>query len=174
MGRSTIAARTGGARQARPRPFRAGPRALALAVGLLALTGCGGEVEVERLAVRPSLEAWQNDIQPLFRDMGCSVPGACHGDDFRGEVRIIAEPDANQSYNDYLSVKAALNLGDAEASPLLVRLLRNGPGGNHFPPCFNGRDACAWRKVVAWIEDDGTGPGPEAIDCDASGEFCRP
>ena len=145
---------------------------LLAAVGLLG--SCGGEVDVERLAVRPSIEQWQNTIQPLFRDMGCSVAGACHGDDFRGEVRVMPEPDPGQSYTDYLSVKGALNLSDAEQSPLLVRLLRGGPGGNHFPPCFNSRDSCAWRKVVAWISDDGTGPGPDDIDCDASEEFCRP
>lgn len=156
--------------KARPARLRAALVGLALGVA----SSCGGEVEVARLTIRPSFEAWQDTIQPLFVEMGCSVNGACHGDDFRGEVRITAEPDGEALYADYLSVKGTVNVAEPERSPLLVRLLRAGPGANHFPPCFDAVDSCAWRKVVAWIGDDGTGPGPADIDCDASEEFCRP
>ena len=153
---------------------RVRPRVVALGLALGVASSCGGEVEVARLTIRPSFEAWQDTIQPLFREMGCAVNGACHGDDFRGEVRITGAPDGEALYADYLSVKATVNVAEPERSPLLVRLLRGGPGANHFPPCFDAVDSCAWRKVVAWIGDDGTGPGPADIDCDASEEVCRP
>ncbi len=135
------------------------------------LVGCGGEVEVERLIVRPSLEDYQRHIQPLLVSMQCSLP-SCHGTTFVGEVRVTAEPDNEAIYRDYQALKAVVDLNDPEASVLTARLLVGAAGATHVPLCFKSTEDCSYRKLIAWIAWDGEGPGPGDLACDAEGETC--
>lgn len=145
-------------------------RVWALALSLSGL-GCG-EVQVERLVVRPSFDDYRDEVQPLLVAVGCSLGAGCHQTEFRGEVRVIPEPNADELYRDYQALKALSNLGAPDDSVLLKRLLVGEPGATHQPLCFKSVDDCAYRKLRAWIAWDGEGPRPQDVDCDYSAEGC--
>jgi hypothetical protein len=135
------------------------------------VAGCG-EIDVERLVVRPSFEDYQNNVQPMLIALGCSLGAGCHLTDFRGEVRIVAEPNTDELYRDYQSLKALSNLASPDQSILLKRLLVGEPSATHQPLCFKAVDDCGYRKLRAWIAWDGTGPRPQDVACSYDAEGC--
>ncbi len=133
------------------------------------LAACG-EVERLDLAVRPRQDDFETQIQPLLVQVGCSRDGVCHTTP-QGELRLVEQPDADDLQDDYLGVKAKIDLDDPDASVLLTYLLA--PEGGHRPQCWASTESCAYRKLRAWIAWSADGdPRPQDVACDTSAERC--
>ncbi|MCK6574461.1 hypothetical protein L6V77_25545 [Myxococcota bacterium] len=142
-----------------------------------ALPSCG-EITRAELVVRPRKDDFEREIQPIFERLGCSAGTLCHSTP-QGNLRLVVEPDAVQLEDNYQGTKSKIELDDASGSLLVADLLPDSvePGANHVTTCWKSRDACAVRKLEAWIawtsaedarpQDIGCEvevPGPDACD----------
>ena len=143
----------------------------ALAVSVLVAWSCG-EVASLRIDVRPSQVDFPAVKQALLT-VGCSRTG-CHGV-IQGD--FLLDPDDNspaQLEQEYLLAKAFVNLNEPDESTLVRAALKGDPAADsHRFLCFESANACAYRKVDAWLRASEPGdPGPDDIDCEPLPDAC--
>ncbi|MGC6416640.1 MAG: hypothetical protein ACON3Z_05970 [Bradymonadia bacterium] len=143
---------------------------------ILAMVGClGGCGEVTELAlsIRPS-QAEFPAVKAALIEVGCSRPG-CHLT-LTGDFKL--DPDDNSAANldeEYQLAKGFVDLDDPDAS-ILVRVgLKGDPAAeSHRFLCFENADACAYRKVDAWLRAAEPGdPSIGDIDCEPIKDACN-
>lgn len=146
-------------------------------IGLLAglvswgVTGCG-EIDQVELAITPSPDDFNTEIQPLLIQIGCSLEGGCH-DVGLGGVTIKLDTGAAALEESYLSVKAQLDFEAPGESRIIQSVLTENTQTTHSPgDCIN-LDSCSYQKLVAWIAWQSEGDlRPQDVDCDPSPEGC--
>jgi len=140
-------------------------RLCGVALLLMGTLGCG-EVENLVLPIRPSQEDFPA-VQSALRDVGCSGRGTgCHTA-LTGDLQISPEPKSPALLEEeYGQAKRFLDLATPAESRLLRVALKGAEESLGHAICFEDENACAFRKVVAWIAAEGpTDPGPDDIDC---------
>ncbi len=147
-------------------------RSLCAGALVLAAAACG-EVETLTLSQRPSPEDFAQVIHPMLVSIGCSENGRCHTN-VSGELRIAPAAGAGDLEQDFLLVRAFIDLDAPDESPILTTLLRGNPMPTHRPSyCFESVNDCSYRKLRAWIAWSGPpDPRPQDIDCDYAAEGC--
>jgi len=132
-----------------------------------ALPACG-EITRAELIVRPPKDDFEREIQPIFEKLGCSAGTLCHSTP-QGNLRLHVQPDATQLEDNYQGAKSKIRLNDAAGSILVADLLPDTvqAGADHVTTCWKSRDACAVKKLVAWIAwDSPEDPRPQDLDCE--------
>ncbi len=141
-----------------------GGRGLAalVAAAALAAPGCG-KVEKLEQPIRPSLEVFASQAQPVFERQGCSrtqchgkVPEGVGGLKLAQTDNVLAEdPDV---LANYVAATAFIDLGEPDGS-VLVRAPFLGTGGEVDHPEYYGRFStatdCCYCSVLLWICEDG-------------------
>ncbi len=141
------------------------PHCVTLALALI-LPGCG-EIETAQFLVRPRRDDYASQVQPILEKLGCSANAACHAT-AQGDLKVVVDPKAKDLDDNYLGVKAKLNLDAPGRSVLIADLLPTSASAtaDHNPVCFKSAMACSYRKLLAWIAWNAEGdPRPQDIDC---------
>ncbi len=136
--------------------------ALACASLGLVVIACG-EVERFEQPIRPSLEVFQAQVQPVLERQGCSR-SACHGTAPEGVGGLFLLTPEEESLDDpavlanFQAAAALVDLSDP-ADSLLIRAPFLGLGGEVDHPEYVGRFTtttdCCYCKVLLWICEDG-------------------
>ena len=142
---------------------------------ILAMVGClagCGEVTELALSIRPSRLSFRPLKPP---DRGWLLTPGCHLT-LTGDFKL--DPDDNTAANldeEYQLAKGFVDLDDPDAS-ILVRVgLKGDPAAeSHRFLCFENADACAYRKVDAWLRAVEPGdPSIDDIDCEPIKDACN-
>lgn len=134
---------------------------------VLSVAGCGGEIEQAELAIVPSPDDFNTEIQPLLIELNCSSAGGCH-DIGLGGVTIKVATGAADLEESYLSVKSQIDLEEPADSRIILSVLTENSQATHNPRACIDLDSCSYQKLVAWISNE----APQDIDCDPTPDGC--
>ena len=146
---------------------------LQLGFWLCLLAGCG-EVASVSLVNRPEREAFP-EIREILLTVGCSGDdraGGCHAV-VVGDLQIsIEEPPAQQLEEEFLQIKAIVDLDAPEESRVLTVAAPPDPDDPEpvgHSICFDAGGACADSKLLAWI----SGEAPGDTECVVETNTCH-
>ena len=128
-------------------------------------SGCGEVVELE-LNTRPSTAQFPA-VQETLTVLGCAE-ARCHLN-LNGDFQVSALPKGPAALEEeYLLTKAFVNLESPDESLLLRVSLKGDPATLTHPYlCFENKNACGYKKLLAWITaEDEDAPNIDDVDCD--------
>lgn len=130
-------------------------------IPLMVLFGCG-QVESLKLPQRPPREQFES-VQKTMLKLGCSLDGSgCHAV-LVGDFKVAPFPKApNVIDAEFTLTKAFIDLDAPDESTLLRSSLQGDPRALGHPICFDAKDNCGYKRILAWVAY--TGAADEAPD----------
>ncbi len=133
--------------------------------------GCGEVVELE-LNPRPSTADFPA-VQEVLTTVGCAS-ARCHLN-LNGDFKVSALPKSPATVEEeYLLTKAFVDLDSPDESLLLRVSLKGDPATQTHPfLCFENKNACGYRKILAWISAiNDQAPNIDDIECEPVQDAC--